>query len=141
MARYKVCKCNPLISQIRLDFTSFELAPPFTCGSSSTSVACTTTDGPLIGKRSPSSYVSNILIPGDCIYDTFTVTTPGSTAPPIICGYNTNQHMYIPSAELCNNIVIKMDMVVTLILIHNTHSESDPGLPIHSEVGHKGDPI
>ena len=51
MARYKVCKCNPLISQIRLDFTSFELAPPFTCGSSSTSVACTTTDGPLIGKR------------------------------------------------------------------------------------------
>ena len=51
------------------------------------------------------------MTPGDCIYDTFTVTTPGSTAPPVICGYNTGQHMYIPSAELCNNIVIKMDMV------------------------------
>ena len=52
MVRYKVCKCNPLISQIRLDFTTFELAPPFTCGSSSTSVTCTTTDGPLIGNMS-----------------------------------------------------------------------------------------
>merc|ERR1711894_227911 len=25
VCRYKVCKCNPLISQIRLDFTAFEL--------------------------------------------------------------------------------------------------------------------
>ena len=57
---------------------------------------CSTTDGPLMG---------------DCIYDSMTITTPGSPAPPVICGYNTGQHMYIPSAELCNNIVIKMDMV------------------------------
>ena len=55
---------------------------------------------------------------GDCIYDTFTVTTPGSTAPPVICGYNTKQHMYIPSSELCNNIVIKMDMVPTIYCIY-----------------------
>lgn len=109
VCRYKVCKCNPLISQIRLDFTTFELAPPFTCGSSSTSVTCTTTDGPLIG---------------DCIYDTFTVTTPGSTAPPVICGYNTNQHMYIPSAELCNNIVIKMDMYTRVWDIKVTQFEA-----------------
>ena len=94
LCRYTICKCNPLICQIRLDFTAFELAPPFTCGGSSTSVACTTTDGPLIG---------------DCIYDTFMVTSPGSTAPPVICGYNTGQHMYITSSDLCNNIVIKMD--------------------------------
>ena len=66
LCRYTICKCNPLICQIRLDFTAFELAPPFTCGGSSTSVACTTTDGPLIG---------------DCIYDTFTVTTPGKLRP------------------------------------------------------------
>ena len=95
VCRYKVCKCNPLISQIRLDFTTFELAPPFTCGGSGSSVVCTTTDGPLIG---------------DCIYDTFTVTSPGGNAPPVICGFNTGQHMYIPASDLCNSVVIKMDM-------------------------------
>ena len=39
----------------------------------------------------------NVAVTGDCIYDTFTVTTPGSSAPPVICGYNTGQHMYVPS--------------------------------------------
>ena len=47
---YTICKCNSLVHQIRLDFTTLELAPPFTCGSSSTSVACSSTDGPLIGR-------------------------------------------------------------------------------------------
>ena len=47
--RYTVCRCNSLVTQIRLDFTLFSLAPPFTCGKSTTSVACTITDGPLIG--------------------------------------------------------------------------------------------
>ena len=55
-----------------------ELAQPFTCGSSSTPVQCSTTDGPLIG---------------DCLYDSLTVTSPGNPAPPVICGYNTGQHM------------------------------------------------
>ena len=78
---------------------------------------------------------------GDCIYDTFTVTTPGSTAPPVICGYNTKQHMYIPSSELCNNIVIKMDMVYiyvyTYILITPfKHVLYLAGLPVYPGVGH-----
>ena len=60
---YTICKCNPLVHQIRLDFTAMELAPPFTCGSSSSSVSCSSTDGPLIG---------------DCLYDTLTVTSPGT---------------------------------------------------------------
>ena len=64
------------------------------------SQVCTSTDGPLIG---------------DCLTDTFTVTSPGefstrtfllllikksdrifslgSPSPPVICGYNTGQHM------------------------------------------------
>jgi len=32
-------------------------------------------------------------ISGDCLYDSLTTTSPGSTAPPVICGYNTGQHM------------------------------------------------
>ena len=80
---------------LRLDFDEFDIAQPFTCGSSSTSVACTTTDGPLIG---------------DCIYDSMTVTTPGSPAPPIICGYNTGQHMYVEASEQCNKIIFNIGL-------------------------------
>ena len=58
---YTICKCNPEVTFLRLDFTEFDIAQPFTCGSSSTPVQCGISDGPLIG---------------DCIYDSFTVTTP-----------------------------------------------------------------
>ena len=73
---YTICPMKENIILLRLDFDEFNIAQPFTCGGSSTSVACTTSDGPLIG---------------DCIYDAMTVTTPGSPAPPVICGYNTGQ--------------------------------------------------
>ena len=49
--------------QLRLDFDEFNIAAPFTCGGSGSSVQCGTADGPLIG---------------DCIYDAMTVTTPGT---------------------------------------------------------------
>ena len=47
---------------------------------------------------------------GDCIYDSMTVTTPGSPAPPIICGYNTGQHMYVESSDQCNKIVFNLGL-------------------------------
>jgi hypothetical protein len=62
----------------RLDFNEFNIAQPFTCGATGSPTVCTSSDGPLIG---------------DCLTDTFTVTSPGSPAPPVICGYNTGQHM------------------------------------------------
>ena len=34
---------------------------------------------------------------------------PGYTPPPVICGYNTGQHMYIGASDLCNRIIIDMD--------------------------------
>ena len=39
----------PTIRTLRLDFDTLELAPPFTCGDSSSSPACGLKDGPLIG--------------------------------------------------------------------------------------------
>ena len=39
-----------------------------------------------------------------------TVTTPGSPAPPIICGYNTGQHMYVESSDQCNKIVFNLGL-------------------------------
>ena len=29
---------------------------------------------------------------GDCIGDTFQITSPGNVASPVICGFNTGQH-------------------------------------------------
>ncbi|XP_023319566.1 uncharacterized protein LOC111694771 isoform X2 [Eurytemora carolleeae] len=94
---YTICKVNPTVSTIRLDFSTFEIAPPFSCGGSTEPVVCTAADGPRVG---------------DCISDTFTVTTPGSPAPPTICGYNTGQHMYIDGNDLCNKLTFFFDLAV-----------------------------
>jgi hypothetical protein len=29
---------------------------------------------------------------GDCLVDSFTLTSPGNQASPVICGFNTGQH-------------------------------------------------
>jgi len=93
---YSVCRMTPEVTLLRLDFTEFNIAQPFTCGDSSSSVACTTSDGPLIG---------------DCLYDQFTVTSPGAPSPPVVCGYNTGQHMYLPLSERCNKVTFHMDLL------------------------------
>ena len=33
---------------------------------------------------------------GQCLTDTFTVTSPGSATPPVICGLNDGQHSNYP---------------------------------------------
>ena len=34
----------------------------------------------------------------DCSKDKLEFTTPSSTSPPTICGYNTGQHMYLDAS-------------------------------------------
>jgi hypothetical protein len=46
---------------------------------------------------------------GDCATDTLTVSNPGGSAPPIICGTNTGQHMFVPASDNCNKINIDID--------------------------------
>ena len=66
---------------------------------------------------------------GNCDVDTFTITAPGAkcnfhffvihdhkvtnwllmliifiSAPPVICGTNTGQHMYVPASDQCNEL-------------------------------------
>ena len=55
----------------------------------SDSVVCSTSDDPIID---------------DCICNSFTVSGPGSIAPPVICGYNTEHHMYVAASDDCNTI-------------------------------------
>ena len=37
------------------------------------------------------------------------VGVPGFTPPPIICGYNTGQHMYVPACPACVTITLDLD--------------------------------
>ena len=39
----------------------------------------------------------------------YTVGVPGMTSPPIICGYNTGQHMYVPACPSCVTITLDID--------------------------------
>ena len=50
---------------------------------------------------------------GDCLYDTLTITNPGGSSPPIICGYNTGQHMFVPASDGCNALNIDIDTGTT----------------------------
>ena len=82
---------NMIISmlQSRLDFDVMVLAGPY--GLSSPNAA---TDGPRAT---------------DCGTDTMTVTNPGGWTPPVICGYNTGQHMFVPASDQCNMVNIDID--------------------------------
>merc|ERR1711978_713131 len=46
---------------------------------------------------------------GDCTVDSLTVSNPGGSTPPTICGYNTGQHMFVPASVACNQINIDID--------------------------------
>merc|ERR1711936_31293 len=74
---YEICPLSTDIRRIRLDFTVFTLAPPHTGGGTLT--AATWTGGAV----------------GDCLQDTFVLTSSGGAASPVICGTNTGQHMII----------------------------------------------
>ena len=41
---------------------------------------------------------------GDCVTDTMTISSPGKTGSPIICGYNTDQHMILDVGLGCQQV-------------------------------------
>jgi len=85
-----VCKCSSDVCQLRLDFETFVLNDPVT----PTDITVGTAGAPGAATRQ-----------GNCDTDSFGVTVPGGKAPPIICGTNTGQHMYIPASETgCNTL-------------------------------------
>lgn len=82
-----ICKCSSDVCQLRLDFETFVLNNPVTA------IAVT------VGPAAASGTANRI---GNCDTDSFTITTPGGKAPPLICGTNTGQHMYVPASDQCN---------------------------------------
>ena len=39
---------------------------------------------------------------------TLSVTVPGGNSPPVICGLNTGQHMYIDPSDQCNDLAFNI---------------------------------
>ncbi len=82
----KVCPCADDICQMRLDFTSFQIAGPSTNTNSVTQF-----------KANSGVVLENGDVPvtdyGQCLTDSFSVTSGGGgTNPPTICGANTGEH-------------------------------------------------
>ncbi|XP_059097607.1 uncharacterized protein LOC131891928 [Tigriopus californicus] len=87
--KYTVCPCSRDICRIRFDFMTFNIKGPVTgTAISDPAMTAATTEGGAIG---------------DCTTDTFTITAPGNFAPPLICGFNSGQHMIVDaSPDKCN---------------------------------------
>ncbi|TRY62166.1 hypothetical protein TCAL_13661, partial [Tigriopus californicus] len=81
---FKICKCSSNICRIRLDFTSFSIA------------------GPTVGTASTRAQIINGGSIGDCTTDTFSVTAPEGMSSPVICGFNTGQHMILDASDGCH---------------------------------------
>jgi len=88
---YSYCKNNEDVCKLRIDFDAMVLAPPATA---------------------QSTYLDGVNM-GHCNTDTLTVGVPGYTPPPIICGYNTGQHMWVPASDSCTTINIDIDTATT----------------------------
>jgi len=86
---YTICRTNTDVCKLRIDFDTMVLSPP--AGISATAVA------------------TDSITVGDCNTDSLTVTNPGGSVPPTICGYNTGQHMYVPASSQCNEVKIDID--------------------------------
>merc|ERR1712106_1030729 len=85
-----ICKSSSDVCQLRLDFETFAMNNP---------VTVTTISVGAIGPTGADGSANRV---GNCDTDSFSVTSPGGKSPPLICGTNSGQHMYIPSSPQCN---------------------------------------
>lgn len=95
---YTFCKANSDVCKLKIEFDLLVLEGP---GRISTPAA--PEDSPLVG---------------DCLTDTLTIAIPGAQSPPTICGYNTNQHIFVPASDLCNTVSIDIDTGTTTTTRH-----------------------
>merc|ERR1712156_561660 len=91
---YTYCRCSEDVCKLRIDFETMVIADPVT------TISTPAADNLV----SPESFTL-----GDCLTDTLTVSVPGMTSPPVICGYNTGQHMYVPACPSCVTITLDID--------------------------------
>ena len=105
---YTFCRTNTDVCKLRIDFDTMVLSPP--SGLSATAA------------------VPDSIKVGDCNTDTLTVSNPGGSVPPTICGLNTGQHMFVPAST---QVTIRVNSVLSYPLCSATRSTltSTPGAP------------
>jgi len=87
------------ICQLRLDFISFVISGPY----SSTDTLKSTTMINGVPKKGDLTMGNAMAQNSQCIIDSFSVTSPSGNSPPVICGTNTGEHMYVDaSSSYCN---------------------------------------
>ncbi|XP_059087177.1 uncharacterized protein LOC131883677 [Tigriopus californicus] len=79
---YTICKCSSDICRIRFDMTSFSIG------------------GPVVGTTE--TVAANAGAIGDCTTDQFSVTAPGGVGSPVICGFNSGQHIIVDASDQCH---------------------------------------
>ncbi|XP_059096772.1 uncharacterized protein LOC131891258 [Tigriopus californicus] len=85
--------------QFRLDFERFVVAGPSTSTSQSLRI--------LNGAVSSSSFAPFANTASQCLTDSFAVTNPGGPSPPVLCGTNSGEHIYLDASPSCNDLVFQ----------------------------------
>lgn len=88
---YTICPSSTDVCKLKIDFEAFSISGPFTVP------IVTTLNGGADNKV------------GDCVTDALSITNPGGVAPPVICGLNTGQHIYVDAASDCNILNFNID--------------------------------
>jgi len=95
-----VCKMNDDIAQLRLDFERFVIGGPTATSADGTGLKAINGATSAGGEDGAQVRI--------CQDDQFSVTSPGSVGSPVICGTNTDSHMYIDASEQCNALNFKI---------------------------------
>jgi hypothetical protein len=96
------------ICQLRLDFNSFVISGPYT--------STTTTDQytKVLYGMPDNTGVEAMLTNSQCTTDSFSVTSPSGSSPPVICGTNTGEHMYVDAtSSFCNTLSFGLGTTAT----------------------------
>ncbi|XP_040565514.2 uncharacterized protein [Lepeophtheirus salmonis] len=102
ICRLQICPCGANICQLRLDFISFAILPPDNGNSG------------VIGRilnGAPTSKANGLEVTSStrCNSESFSVSNPGGTTPPVICGMNDGYHMYVDTNSNCNDLTFLLD--------------------------------
>jgi len=84
---YEICRLSADVCKLRIDFTAFTLSPP-----NSLATASFAATAGIININNPATIGPTL---GDCDIDIFSVVSIGNVPPPVICGKNAGQHMYV----------------------------------------------
>jgi len=94
-----ICPIDGSISQLRLDFTTFVIGEP-SDGAAPPGVTL------LNGVPDPTGAAGvDHNTGGQCLQDSFVVTSPGSSGSDVICGTNSGEHLYIDASSSCNTLM------------------------------------